>query len=115
MTVPSITHITSRTEWQTAQAQGYYEAPSLHSEGFIHCSTLDQVAATANRYYRGQHDLVLLYIDPTLLEPEMIYEEAPSVGEWFPHLYGRLNLDAVISVNSFEPDADGVFHSPPEV
>ena len=107
-----ITHITSRIEWQAAQAKGYYEAPSLHTEGFIHCSTLGQVAATANRYYHGQHGLVLLYIDPSLLEPELIYELAISVGDHFPHLYGPLNTSAVTRVADFEPDAEGVFHPP---
>ena len=109
-----ITHITSRTEWATAQARGYYEAPSLHSEGFIHCSTLAQVAATANRFYHGQRDLILLYIDPDLLEPELIYELAPTIGEHFPHLYGPLNTSAVVRVADFEPDAAGEFHRPSE-
>ncbi len=38
--------------------------PSLDAEGFIHCSTIaHQAIETANLYYRGQHDLLVLRID----------------------------------------------------
>lgn len=107
-----IAHITTRDSWQQAQSQGNYTAESLTSEGFIHCSTFTQVAATANRYYAGQHGLLLLIIDPQLTLPEVLYELAPSVNEYFPHLYGPLNLEAVVRVVEFEPDAEGQFHSP---
>jgi uncharacterized protein (DUF952 family) len=34
-----IYHITTNAEWQNAQTKGEYTAPSLQTEGFIHCST----------------------------------------------------------------------------
>ncbi|MBX3063726.1 MAG: DUF952 domain-containing protein [Anaerolineae bacterium] len=110
--VTLIAHITTRDSWQQAQSQGNYTAESLTSEGFIHCSTLVQVAATANRYYAGQRGLLLLIIDPQLTLPELLYEHSPSVDEFFPHLYGPLNLDAVVRVVAFDPDAQGQFHAP---
>ncbi len=106
-------HITSQHEWAAATAE--YTAPSLATEGFIHCSTVAQVVATANRFYRGQSGLVLLAIDPTRLHAPVRYEppaEDPASPERFPHLYGALNVDAVRHVVPFAPAADGTFALP---
>ena len=104
----SIFHITTHTAWQQAQIAGAYAADSLEAEGFIHCSTLTQVAPTANRFYAGQTDLVLLVIDTEKLDAKVLYEESEP-GEYFPHLYGPLNLDAVTQVIPFSPDANEQF------
>jgi uncharacterized protein (DUF952 family) len=104
----NILHITTRPDWQAALEAGSYRADSLDSEGFIHCSTSEQIAATANRFYAGQSDLLLLHIDPELLAAELRWE--PADGQDFPHIYGLINLDAVVGVESFGPDGDGVFH-----
>ena len=103
----TLLHICPAPDWREAQEAGEYRAASLDSEGFIHCSTPAQVAATANRFYHGRHGLVLLVIDPSRLGPEVRYEAAD--GSLFPHLYGLLNLDAVVEVQEFEPDENGTF------
>lgn len=113
-----IFHITRREDWATARREGSYRAASLAREGFIHFSTRAQVVATANRYYRGQRDLVLLAVDPARLDAELRYEapaEAPTSSERFPHLYGALSLAAVTAVLAFPPDAgDGWSALPPD-
>ena len=76
--------------------QGFYEADSLALEGFIHTSKAEQVQGVLNRYYKNQTDLLLLHIDETKLTALLKYELAPSVNEEFPHIYGSLNLDAVV-------------------
>ena len=93
-----IYHVSTAEEWQTAQQQGFYEVPSLAAEGFIHCSEMEQVAGVLERYYQGQVGLLLLHIDESKLNVPLKYELAPSVNEEFPHIYGRLNLDAVVEV-----------------
>jgi len=103
----TLLHLCPLSEWQAAQEQGEYRAASLAREGFLHCSTPAQVAATANRFYHGQHGLVLLTIDRRLVRPEIRFE--PADGSLFPHIYGPLNLDAVVEVQEFEPGADGTF------
>jgi uncharacterized protein (DUF952 family) len=106
----NILHITSNAEWQQAQHDGAYRAPSLDQEGYIHLSKPEQVLGVANAFYRGQTDLVLLVIDPARLAAELRYEppdEMPDSSQRFPHLYGALNLDAVVKVLDFSPDADG--------
>ncbi|MDB5253064.1 MAG: hypothetical protein JWP27_2233 [Flaviaesturariibacter sp.] len=95
-----IYHITTRVAWEAAQADGHYEAPSLATEGLIHLSTEEQVAGVLDRYYKGAADLVRLTVDTDKLTHELKYELAPSVNEEFPHVYGPINLDAVIAVDA---------------
>jgi uncharacterized protein (DUF952 family) len=100
-----ILHITQRQQWESAKVIGSYRGDTLDTDGFIHCSTLRQVVAVANRFYGGQMDLVLLVVDAGRLQSPLRYEAAD--GDEFPHLYGALNLDAVIQAIDFEPTAQG--------
>jgi len=115
-----IFHITSREAWNAEQKQGQYTAPSLKSEGFIHCSTRTQVLPVAERFYKGQTGLVILVIDSARLSSglkwELPFDAAPPPGvpasDAFPHVYGPINLDAVVQVIDFIPAADGRFILP---
>ena len=71
-----IIHIVKRSEWADAVARGTYAPASLRAEGFIHCSTVAQLVDTANRFYRGNHGLVVLCIDESRLKAELKYEAA---------------------------------------
>jgi len=109
-----ILHITSREAWEAAISRGIYRSASLDSEGFIHCSTLGQTVDTAERFFPGRRDLVLLCIDEEKTEPEGRYEgpafdHDQRVESLFPHIYGPLNVSAVVRVVAFVPDADGHF------
>lgn len=95
-----IYHVTTKENWEKAVAAGFYEAPSLHTEGFIHNSTAAQVQGVLERYYAGQSKLVLLHIAETKLIAELKYELAPSVNEMFPHIFGVINLDAIIKTEA---------------
>lgn len=109
-----ILHITSKAAWEIAQKNGFYSAPSLETEGFIHCSTPAQVIATAERFYAGQRGLALLVIDPTRVQVEVKYEAGTDKpDELFPHIYGTLNLDAVTRVLDFASDSAGKWGLPP--
>ena len=94
----TIYHVTTREAWKQAQQQGFYTAPSLETEGFIHNSEAHQVAGVLERYYRGQTDLLKLVIDTNKLTSRLQYDLAPSINENFPHIYGPINLDAVVDV-----------------
>ena len=115
-----IYHITQSNDWKTALAAGQYRAESLMTEGFIHCSTLEQVLPVAENFYKGQSGLVLLAIQPALLSSDLKWEPPsggrplPGVpdGDPFPHIYGPINLDAVVSVVDLEQDPQGKFKLP---
>ena len=110
---PTIVHLCERAAWQEALLQGEYRAASLALEGFIHLSRPDQVVAVANRFYRGMQNLVLLWVAPQRLQADLRWEAADQ--DTFPHLYGPLNISAVIAVTDFSPDPDGVFRTSPQI
>ncbi len=99
-----IYHITTSTQWQNAVPIGHFEEPSLQIEGFIHCSTKEQVKGVLERYYVGQKNLVLLHINEEKVIASIKFELAPSVNELFPHIFGSLNTDAVINVQPIDDD-----------
>jgi uncharacterized protein (DUF952 family) len=116
-----ILHLTSRDEWLQAEKAGEYRAPSLQTEGFIHCSTEKQVARVANSFYISRHGLVLLVIEPARLHPDLRWEppahpnppaDLPPSDDLFPHIYGPINIDAVVRIVDYEPNAEGVFPPP---
>ncbi|HPM76857.1 MAG TPA: DUF952 domain-containing protein [bacterium] len=114
-----IFHLVSRDDWAQAQAQGEYRPASLATDGFIHCSTRAQVVDTAGHFFRGRTDLLLLCIDERRTSAPVKYEPPagpaphdPAIEPLFPHLYGPLNLDAVLAVYDFPPSPDGAFQLP---
>ena len=106
-------HITTRVAWTQALAAKSYRPPSLDTEGFIHFSGDKQWLATANRFFRGQPGLVLLSVREDRLQARLVHE--PADGELFPHLYGELNLDAVVDVYDLPMAPDGTITLPPEL
>ena len=97
-----IYHITHKEKWDAANNEGFYETPSLVSEGFIHCSTFPQINGVLERYYKNETGLVLLHIDEALLTSNLRFELSPSVNEMFPHIFGPINIDAVVEVISIK-------------
>src|SRR5579864_2903915 len=99
-----IYHIARAADWEAAQTEGDYRISTrdrtLQDEGFIHCSHAHQVDNVAKMFYSGLDDLVLLEIDRELVGPE-VRDESVGGDERFPHIYGPLNLDAVVQVQPF--------------
>ncbi len=98
-------HLVAEEEWRRAEAAGAYAPATLDHEGFIHLSTSDQLPRTAERFYAGRTDLVVVTVREDRLRAPLRHE--PADGEDFPHLYGPLNLDAVIDVKPWRPARPG--------
>ena len=102
-----IYHLTGREAWAEAQKADEYEAPSLAEEGFIHCSGDEaQALRVTERLYAGVTGLQLLDVDTEKLNAGVKREPSRS-GEIYPHIYGKINLDAVVRVRDLALDADG--------
>jgi uncharacterized protein (DUF952 family) len=93
-----IYHITTAPEWEEARKSGLYTAPSLNEEGFIHCSQPEQIPGVLERFFKGKTNLVKLSIDTDKLSSRLIYEWSPSIADTFPHIYGPININAVVVV-----------------
>jgi uncharacterized protein (DUF952 family) len=106
-----IWHITKREQWEQAKLTRFYRSDSLDWEGFIHCSTPQQVIKVANTLFSGQQGLVLLGIEPEKVQADIRYEEVGGT-ERFPHIYGAVNAEAVVEVLDFAPGIDGRFELP---
>lgn len=130
-----IYHVTMFNDWADAKRDGEYKIStrgrSLQQEGFIHASTDEQVEGVANAIFRGARNLVMLVIDTQKVKSEIRYEcartqlpearkvvsevryENPDAAEdEFPHIYGPLNLDAVVAAIPLEASFDGRFDFP---
>ena len=115
MTSARLFHITTVSEATQAAASGSYRPVAFDREGFIHCSYAHQVAATANRLFRGRDELVLLEIDRAALPHPVVDENLEGGAELYPHIYGLLPMTAVRGVHVLSLRADGSFSLPPAV
>lgn len=104
-----IYHLAEAAAWEGALATGAYTQSTLGrtlaEEGFIHCSEENQWRATRERFYATYPgELVLLTIDEDRLSHPLVREVGnPSTGEKFPHLYGELEVSAVVAVEVLSP------------
>ena len=92
-------HIVSEQNWEAARLAGEYRANTLETEGFMHCSYARQLVATAGRYYPEPGGYLVLTVAPDRVTSEIKLEMA-SIGEIFPHIYGPLNIEAVVGVEA---------------
>ena len=110
-------HIATVPDWIQAQQDGEYRTStrgrSLSEEGFIHASTAAQVLPVANAVYLDeQQDLVLLVLDTSRSGAEIRREPVPGWTDPFPHIYGPLDVAAVVRAVALELDATGNFRWP---
>jgi uncharacterized protein (DUF952 family) len=97
-------HLADPVDWDVDAPE--YRAPSLATEGFIHCSTGEQLAATHARYYADRSDMVLLEIDPEAIDGSILRWEPASGGDLFAHIYGPVPARAVRAAAPYPPSVD---------
>lgn len=91
-------HLVTGEEWEAHRRAGTIEPPSLAAEGFVHCSWGRQVEGTVQRHFPEVTDLLALEVDPERLGGvRLVEEDSYGSGQEFPHVYGPLPLDAVVS------------------
>lgn len=102
-----IYHMADRQDWEKALRAGCYAGSANDlKDGFIHFSTVQTVRQSAAKHRAGVEDLLLLTVDASDLDANWKWEEARG-GQLFPHYYGQLPVDAVISVEPLPLGEDG--------
>jgi uncharacterized protein (DUF952 family) len=97
VTASAIFHLATPEEWAAAETTGAVAPPSLAAEGFVHCSTADQLDETIRRHFAGIDELVLLRLHEPRLADALRWEETHP-GEAFPHVYRAIAVDEVAEV-----------------
>jgi uncharacterized protein (DUF952 family) len=92
-----IYHVILPADWEAAKSAAFYEPPGLETEGFIHCSFDDQIDGVLARYYSGAGTVCILKIDVNRLSSRLVNEPS-TLGESFPHVYGPIDVAAVVDV-----------------
>ncbi len=92
-----IYHVVLPEVWEKFKDEKFYEAESLQTEGFIHCSFAEQIETVLQRYYKDAERVFLLHIEPKLLTAKLI-EESSTGGKVYPHVYGRINREAIVEI-----------------
>ena len=103
-----IYHVARAEDWAQAQTQPLYAPATLPDDGFIHASHADQLERLKRSgLFATDTTWVVLTIDPLRVQAEVRYEPAddpPGItsppDELFPHIYGPLNVEAVIEVRA---------------
>jgi uncharacterized protein (DUF952 family) len=92
-----IYHIVLPEVWEKFKAEKFYEADSLKAEGFIHCSFAEQLEKVLRRYYKDTGRVLILEIETEKLMSKFV-DEPSTGGEIYPHIYGKINTDAIIGI-----------------
>ncbi len=101
--------------WRAAEESGVFAGAGIDlKDGFIHLSTGAQAKRTAQLYFAGRDNLVLVAADGARLGNVLKYEPSRD-GDLFPHLYGLLPLTAVLWVRPLPLGADGNHVFPDDV
>jgi uncharacterized protein (DUF952 family) len=110
---PVIFHIAAERDW--IKTISPYRGDTLGTQGFIHCSTAEQLTPVANRFFRGRQDLIVLVIDQARVRCRVVYENLEGGSDLFPHIYGPLDHDAVVATLPLKPVQDGSFELPADL
>jgi uncharacterized protein (DUF952 family) len=92
-----IYHFVLPETWENFKDKDFYEAESLQTEGFIHCSFAHQISAVLERYYADKKHVLILTIDTAELTSKVI-EEPSTNNEIYPHIYGGINRGAIVDI-----------------
>jgi uncharacterized protein (DUF952 family) len=108
---PFIYLLLAGEDYEKAAAAGSLVPPSLEKEGFVHAMAAGLINKVANKRFTNAADVRLLVVALDRIAPEVKWE--PAGGDLYPHIYGPLNMDAVLKAVPVAKNAAGVFEIRP--
>ena len=114
-TTPIVFHMAPRACWEAQSPCQPYAGDTLATEGFIHCTAEPaRLLQVANSFYRQAPGAwVILLVDTSRVTSTVRWELAD--GHLFPHVYGPIELAAVVQVLDFPRSAAGAYQLPPSL
>lgn len=106
-------HLATPDGWRDAMAIGQIVPQSLAAEGFVHCSTAEQLTGTIERHFGSADELVIVELDPAVAG-ELRWEESRP-GERYPHLYRAIAATDVKGIHHWRRALDGSVVLPEEL
>jgi uncharacterized protein (DUF952 family) len=104
--------VLSVAELRQMQRDGvFHGSPADIADGYIHLSCRSELAATVDKHFRGVDGLMLAAVDLSRLGDAVRWEPSRG-GQLFPHIYGLLPVEAVVSVTTLERTPDGAVKLP---
>jgi uncharacterized protein (DUF952 family) len=103
-----IYHVVVPAFWKSQENNEFYFSETFATEGFIHCSTEQQLEGVLQRYYANAGEVIKLTLDEEELTSPLLYEEATN-NELFPHIYGGINQDAITAIDTLVEIFPGEF------
>jgi len=97
-------HVTDAAAWRRALELGVVAPPSLASEGFIHCCMKGQLEGVLARHFDHEEEVILLHIVSKRVKK--ILKWADVTYGYFPHLHGRLPIEAITDLSIVRRRAD---------
>ena len=93
-----IIHSLTKEFWDTYKDKDFYGDYSLNKFGFIHCSDINTYHLVATNFKSEDKEMILLVIDTEKVNSKIDWEDLRNCGVKFPHIYGLLNKDAIITI-----------------
>jgi uncharacterized protein (DUF952 family) len=116
----TIYHLVTQKDLNAQTEDNYYRPDNFEKDGFIHCTAEQSTSLHVLEDYFSEisksNIILVLEIDVTKLKSEVKYESPAPIqgggtrhlkdGTLFPHIYGSLNIDAVVGVGKAERAGD---------
>ncbi len=102
-----ILHCMKKKDWERVKNASFFGQNDLERYGFIHCSPIEYFWRVTWLFKEIDEALVLLKIDENKLDALVKWEDGDNCGREYPHIYGLINTNAVISVLPYLKDANG--------
>ena len=112
-TQPQVAYkILTTPQMDSLLAEGTFAGAAVDlADGYIHLSTVEQLAGTLDKHFAGQVDLHLVAVDLSVLDDTVRWEQSRG-NALFPHIYGALPMAAVLAYGPLARETDGSVQLP---
>jgi uncharacterized protein (DUF952 family) len=107
-----IYHIATEVDWQNCIKGDLYAPGRFNTDGFIHCSTKNQIERIANSIFRAYSKVRLIFVDDEKEKEFIVYENLEGGKEVFPHIYRKLPQDSIVKTVLLEKSVNEDFVMP---